>query len=84
MKESIEEIDKGAKYKRTIRDRNTGETIQGDIYDVLEAFKITCPAMAHAIKKLMMPGQRGGKGYDKDCNEAINSVEQSKLLQEFR
>ncbi len=82
--DSLEEIDKGAKYKKTIRDRDTGETIKGDVYDVLEAFGIACPARQHAVKKLLMPGQRGSKGYDKDCNEAINSVEQSKLLQKYR
>jgi len=79
-----EPIDKGAKYKKTIRDRTTGDTIKGDVYDVLEAFNVTCPAMQHAIKKLLMPGERGSKGYDKDCDEGINSVEQSKLLQKFR
>ena len=77
-------IDKGAKYKKIIRDRTTGDTIKGDVYDVLEAFNVTCPAMQHAIKKLLMPGERGSKGYDKDCDEGINSVEQSKLLQKFR
>jgi len=79
-----ESIDKGAKYMVLMRNRRTGETIMVDIYDVLEAFKITCSAMAHALKKLLMPGKRGAKSYDKDCDEAINSVEQSKLLQKFR
>lgn len=77
-------VDKGDKYKVIIRNRRTGETITVDTYDVLEAFNITCSALAHAIKKLLMPGKRGSKSYDKDCDEAINSVEQSKLLQKFR
>ena len=82
--EQVENIDKGKKYLVTIRNRHTGESIQVDVYDVLEAFKITCSAMAHAIKKLLMAGKRGAKGFDKDCNEAINSVEQSKLLEKYR
>ena len=77
-------IDKGEKYRVTIRDRRTGETIRVDIYDVLEAFSITCSSMAHAIKKFLMAGKRGVKGFDKDCDEGINSVEQSKLLQKYR
>ena len=77
-------IDKGEKYYVTMRDRRTGETIRVDIYDVLEAFNVTCSAMAHALKKFLLPGQRGAKGYDKDCDEGINSVEQSKLLQKYR
>ncbi len=79
-----DEVDRGEKYRVTIRDRRTGDTIQVDIYDVLEAFKITCSALAHAVKKLLLPGSRGAKDYDTDCDEAINSVEQSKLLQKYR
>lgn len=77
-------IDKGEKYKVTIRNRNTGKELTVDVYDVLEAFKINCSAMQHAIKKLLMAGKRGFKSYDADCNEAINSVEQSKLLNKWR
>lgn len=77
-------IDKGAKYLMIIRNRRTGETIQVDVYDVLEAFGVTCSAMGHAIKKLLMAGKRGVKGYDKDCDEGINSINQSKLLQKYR
>jgi len=43
-------------YKRTIK----GATI--DIYDILVAYGVTCPARQHAIKKLMLAGQRGSKG----------------------
>jgi hypothetical protein len=79
-----EKIDKGDKYKFDIRDRRTGKTINVDLYDVFEALGITCSAMVHALKKLLMAGKRGVKSFDKDCNEAINSVEQSKLLQKYR
>jgi len=76
--------DVGHKYKKIMRDRNTGETIEGDVYDVLEAFKIDCSAMGHAIKKLLMAGARGHKDFDKDCDEAINSIKQSKILNRYR
>ena len=36
-----------------------------DVYDVLMAFNVTNPATQHAIKKLLMPGNRGHK--DKLC-----------------
>ena len=29
-----------------------------DIYDVLKAWGVTCPATQHAIKKLLQPGER--------------------------
>ena len=32
-----------------------------DVYDVLTAFNVTCPAVAHAVKKLLCAGQRGHK-----------------------
>lgn len=80
----VDGVDRGAKYRRVFRDRNTGEEIEGDVYDVLEAFEVNCSARAHAIKKLLLPGSRGAKGYNKDCDEAINSIEESKKLERFR
>lgn len=62
---------KANKYQRTIK----GVTI--DVYDVLVAFGVTCPAMAHAIKKMLMPGQRGSKGAEQDKREAIQAIERS-------
>lgn len=75
--------DKGDKYLKAITDRRTGDCINVDIYDVLVAFNITCPAMQHALKKMLAAGKRGHKSYSTDCNEAINSIEQSKLLRKW-
>lgn len=77
-------VDKGAKYMRTITERSTGATIQADIYDVLEAWGVTCPSLAHALKKAMMPGSRGGKGFEKDMREAMNSMEIAIQLEKNR
>lgn len=78
------EVDKGAKYRKTLRDRRNGDSIEVDVYDVLEAYGVTCPSLAHALKKLLLPGQRGSKGFEKDMREGINSVEQAILLQKWR
>lgn len=59
------------KYQRTIK----GVTV--DVYDVLVAFDVTCHAMAHAIKKMLMPGQRGSKDAEQDKREAIQAIERS-------
>lgn len=59
------------KYQRAIK----GVTV--DVYDVLVAFGVTCPAMAHAIKKMLMPGQRGSKDAEQDKREAIQAIERS-------
>ncbi len=37
----------------------TPPSFEVDVYAVLKAFKVTCPARAHAIKKLLCCGNRG-------------------------
>jgi len=66
----------GNKYVKEIR----GEKV--DVYDVLTAYKVTCPARAHAIKKLLMAGQRGHKDEEQDLKEAIQAIERSINLNE--
>lgn len=51
-----------------------GQAFQADVYSVLEAFGVTCPAVQHAVKKLLMPGQRGSKSEIQDLDEALVSV----------
>ena len=42
--------------------------------DVLMAFNVTNPATQHAIKKLLMPGNRGHKDKLTDLKEAYQSI----------
>jgi hypothetical protein len=51
-----------------------------DVYDVLKAFDVTCPATQHAIKKMLMAGERGHKDKQTDLNEAIQSLQRAKEL----
>lgn len=49
-----------------------------DVYRVCDLFKVDDPsgALQHAIKKLLLPGQRGaGKDRIKDLKEVIDSVQ---------
>jgi hypothetical protein len=56
----------GKKYLKSIRPADgKGDPINVDVYEVLVAFGVTCPARAHAIKKLLFAGQRG-KGNSTD------------------
>lgn len=48
-----------------------------DIYDILNAYRVTCPATQHAIKKLLQPGERGHKDKLTDLREALASVERA-------
>lgn len=74
------------KYQREIK----GETLAGqgdkiviiDVYDVLKAFNVTNPATQHAIKKLLASGQRGYKDTQQDLDEAIQSIQRAKELEE--
>ena len=64
------------KYRRPIPPRavrNGGM----DVYDVIVAFRVTCPATAHALKKLLCPGQRGAKDVLQDLREAAWSVNEA-------
>lgn len=49
----------GRKYLRLIKSSTNEDEIWIDVYCVLESFAVTCPARAHAIKKLLCCGARG-------------------------
>jgi hypothetical protein len=50
----------GRKYLRTIADATDAtKSAQVDVYAVLVAFEVACPARAHAVKKLLCAGGRG-------------------------
>jgi hypothetical protein len=51
-----------------------GQAFRVDIYAVLAAFNVTCPARQHAIYKLLMLGQRGAKDEVQDLEKALVSV----------
>jgi hypothetical protein len=68
----------GAKYARQIRQTLPGDTqgnaITIDLYDILSVWPVSA-ALQHAVKKLLMPGERGHKSREKDLREAIHSIE---------
>ena len=73
----------GSKYHRVIRPSLSADgaaPITVDVYDVLRAFAVTCPATQHAIKKLLCPGMRGTKTARQDIQEAIVSLQRAMEL----
>ncbi len=50
----------GKKYLREMRSasKEDDRRIEVDVYEVLKAFNVTCPATQHCIKKLLAAGQR--------------------------
>ena len=79
--------DRGSKYHRTITQTLAGEThgssVVVDVYDVLQAFGVDCPALQHAVKKLLCAGLRGAKSAEQDISEAANSCRRAIELLEF-
>jgi hypothetical protein len=65
------------KYQRKLTNPK-GSDIVIDVYDVLNAFDVSNPATAHAIKKLLCTGTRGAKDWETDLQEAIDSLERAK------
>ena len=70
----------GNKYSRSIG----ACRCKVDVYDVLEAFGVTCPARQHAIKKLLCAGQRGKGDVSQDLAEAEAAVARARTLEEVR
>jgi len=46
-----------------------------DVYRVLLMFEVADPCLQHAIKKLLVPGSRGGKDAARDVREAMASLQ---------
>jgi hypothetical protein len=68
----VRDLNPDTKYMREIK-----PNVWIDVYDVLTAFKTGCPALDHAIKKLLCPGKRGVKTSIQDKAEAIGSINRS-------
>lgn len=48
-----------------------------DVYDIANGYGVICPARVHALKKILLAGQRGDKGTIQDLQEAIHSLERA-------
>ena len=73
------------KYHRVVRDLHQ-PIIQAtvDVYSVLEAFRVECPARQHAIKKLLCAGLRGKGDAMQDLQETLQAVSRAIELQSER
>jgi len=62
-------------YNRTIN--KDGKHLEVDVYDVLEAFNVTCPALQHLVKKALCVGIRGHKDESQDLKDILDSAERA-------
>ena len=74
----------GKKYDRKILSKYEDAEITIDVYRILDAFQVTCPATAHAIKKLLCAGIRGHKDMEQDLAEAAQSIEEALAMAKQR
>lgn len=64
------------KYQREIK-----PGVFVDVYDVLQAFAVTNPALQHLVKKALAVGQRGHKDAAEDLQDIIDSALRAKELE---
>lgn len=63
-----------SKYTKTIHG------VSVDVYDVLQAWGVSNPALQHLIKKALQCGQRGHKDNAQDLQDIIDSAIRAKEL----
>lgn len=74
----------GKKYLRVIQAADGNETVNVNVYSVLVAFGITCPARDHAIKKLLCAGTRGKGDTIADLTGVLSAVNRAIDLEKQR
>jgi hypothetical protein len=81
----------GRKYFRPIKgakeflgDAGGFVTFKIDVYAVIETFGLTCPARQHALKKILLAGERGKKNTIDDLEEARDAITRAIELEEQR
>lgn len=72
--EAMNSTHTGSKYHRTIMGLDGKSAVIADVYSVLVAFDVTCPAIQHAIKKLLCAGIRGKGDRVQDLVEARDAI----------
>lgn len=74
----------GKKYLRLIRPAKGDTSIMVDVYCVLVAFGVTCPARQHAIKKILCAGERDKGDTLSDLTGALAAVNRAIELERQR
>lgn len=75
----------GNKYIRKIYSCvDPGKFVEVDVYEVIDAFNVTCPAISHAIKKLLCTGVRGKGTKLQDLKEAIDAMYRAVQKEEIK
>ena len=63
------------KYKKKIFSCENDESINVDVYNVINAWELTNSGCQHALKKILQAGQRHSKSEIEDLEESIVSIQ---------
>lgn len=75
----------GSKYlKRIYPADGVGDPINVDVYAVAEAFGVVCPALTHALKKVLCAGNRGKGSKVDDIKGILDATWRALELQKQR
>ena len=77
----LETAHSGNKYLKEVVCSRDGKI---DVYTVLDSYAVQCPARQHAIKKLLMSGQRGKADILQDLQECRDAVDRAIEMQHSR
>ena len=87
MSDKEQATDRGERYRRAIVESLPGPTkgtvITVDIADICEAFQLPY-MLAQAVKKIMLPGERGSKDRLKDLREAAWHIQRQIQIEEAK
>lgn len=72
----------GDKYLRAIEPAREDGRV--DVYSVLDAFAVTCPAIQHAAKKILCSGIRGKGSALQDLTEARDALDRAIQMERAR
>lgn len=80
-----EEVQGNPKYDKIMFDKYDHTVkIVGDVYTVIDAFGIECPALQHAAKKILNAGKRGHKDVMEDLIDIKHAVDRAIELEKTR
>ena len=78
VQDSEQKQSTGLKYSPSLKHshyfKDVSKLDKIDVYSVLALFEVTDPCIQHALKKLLCTGKRGHKDFNKDVQDAIDSL----------
>lgn len=72
VRENNSEDDKHSHYKRDV-----SKLDYIDVYRIIDLYQLHDPCFQHALKKILVPGERGHKDIKKDIQDIIDTMQEN-------